>query len=141
MTGMDTFFVVMAIVDVIAVAGMVYVAARMLDTLKQGQQQAEPAIREAKAVAEMGKALAIHARDNGTAVAGRIKNVATKVQRRFQTTRQIVTELAPPTREAAEAARAAQKSVKETATSIAEIARGMGRIRAAAEAANRARSG
>ncbi|HTE16912.1 MAG TPA: hypothetical protein VK689_00855 [Armatimonadota bacterium] len=142
MSGLDTFILAMALTQVIFVGLLVWMALHMLDTLKQGQKRVQPAVDEAKAVAEMGKAVATHAREEGAAVVLRVKAVAEKVKQRVATTRRIVGELKPAARETAsevgekreELAQAAH-AVSEKARTVRDIAQRLGRVKSAAESA------
>jgi methyl-accepting chemotaxis protein len=142
---MDTFFVVMAILDVVFIAGMVWTAIRMLETAKSGATKVEPAIREVKALTETGKALAFHIRDDGKEMAQRVTTVAQIVKRRVATTRQIISEIKPRSAETAEAVRDAASSVRETsadlgnrARTVGDLAQRLSRVKTAAQAAVRA---
>jgi methyl-accepting chemotaxis protein len=142
MTGFDVFFLVMAAIDLVALVLLTLVGMRMIATARQGQQRAAPAIREVRALAETGKALASHARKDGQIVLERVKAVSGKVKERVETTKRIASELRPSAKEAASnvqetAARAREKGerVQGTARSLGDMARRVGRIRSAAEAA------
>ena len=148
MTGMDTFFVVMAIMDVVFIAGMVWAASRMLETTKTGMAKVEPALREAKALSETGKALATHVREDGQAMVTRVSTVAQAVKRRVATTRQIIGEIKPRAAETAIAVRDAAATARETRDDLAQKARTVGdlatrlsRLKNAAQAAARAGAG
>ena len=148
MTGMDTFFVVMAILDVVFIAGMVWAASRMLETTKTGITKMEPALREAKALSETGKALAAHVKEDGQAMVTRVSTVAQAVKRRVATTRQIIGEIKPRAEETASAVRDAAANVRETreelaqkARTVGDLATRLGRVKNAAQAAVRARAG
>jgi uncharacterized coiled-coil protein SlyX len=145
MTGWDTFFITMASLDVIAIAGMALAGVRMLEKTREGLAKADPALREVKSLAEAGKALATHAQKDGLVIAGRVKSLAGVVKRRVNTTKQIFGELKPRSAETAETVREAAATVRETSTELAnkarkvnDLAQRLGRVRSAAEAAVRA---
>jgi hypothetical protein len=135
MTGWDTFFVVMALLDVVFVGALAFVGLKMLDSVKRGQKQAQPAIDEAKALAELGKALANHAKEDGQLVVGRVKGVAGKVKERLETTRRVVGELKPAAQETSTQLQAQRADLSRKVRVIGDLALRAGRVKAAAEAA------
>lgn len=145
MTGWDTFFITMAGLDGIAIALMALFGIRMLENAREGVAKADPALREVKALAEAGKALATHAQKDGLVIAQRVKSLAGTVKRRVNTTKQILGELKPRSAETAATVREAAANVRETSTDLAnkarkvnDLAQRLGRVRSAAEAAVRA---
>ena len=138
MTGADSFFVAMAVVDLIALAAMGYIGMQYLGSAKRGQKQLQPALNEAKSLAERGKLLATHAREKGGATAAHVKEVAGKVKQRAETTARIAKELKPVTIETAEALRDGQKELAHHAESAHDWATRLNRLRIAAGAAARA---
>jgi hypothetical protein len=138
MTGMDTFFVVIAAIDLIAVGVMAAYAVRMLQTAREAQRRAEPAIRGARAVADIGQSLATRVSTDGRHVAERVTGVAERVKRRVQTTRRIAAELKPGGSEAADAVRQASTDIAGRARSMTEMAQRLQRLKTATQAAARA---
>jgi hypothetical protein len=145
MTGMDTFFVTMAILDVIAIAGMALAGIRMMEKAREGLAKVDPALREVKALTETGQALAAHAKKDGLVISKRVMTLVEVVKRRVNTTRQIISELKPQgvetattVRETAEAVRATSADLANKARTVNDLAQRLGRVRSAAEAAVRA---
>jgi methyl-accepting chemotaxis protein len=145
MTGMDTFFVVMAILDVIFIAGMALAGIRMLEKTREGIAKLDPALREIRALSETGQALAIHVKKDGFVMTQRVKTLVEVVKRRVHTTRQIIDELKPRSAETAATVRETAAAVRETSAELAnkartvnDLAQRLGRVRTAAEAAVRA---
>lgn len=132
MTTADTVFVVMAIVDGIALAIMVYIAVRLLETGKKVQRRAGPAIQEARSIAGTGKALADQVRGDGEAMNRRVREVAGRVRRRLENTRHIVSELRPGGRETPAGA---VVGAARNARALGDMTRRLGRIKSAADAA------
>lgn len=145
MTGMDTFFIAMAVFDVIFIAAMVFAGIKMLETTREGIARLDPALREIKAITETGKTLATHAKKDGLAVTQRVKTLVEVVKRRVHTTRQIIDELKPRSAETAATVRETASALRETSADLAnkartvnDLAQRLGRVRSAAEAAVRA---
>lgn len=145
MTGMDTFFVTMAILDVIAIAGMALAGIRMMEKAREGLAKIDPALREVKALTETGQALAAHAKKDGLIITQRVKTLVAVVKRRVNTTKQIIGELRPRSaetaatvRETAAAVRASSAELANKARTVNDLAQRLGRVRTAAEAAIRA---
>src|SRR5262245_41854067 len=121
----DTFFVTLAIIEVLAVAVMIGVGASIMETAKRAQRTAEPAVREVKAVTTAAQQMAEHARVDGTATARRVKVVVDRVRRRVEHTKRVVKELKPRGEEAARALEVARDRGQEavrTARSLTDIA-------------------
>src|SRR5689334_21344204 len=89
MTVWDIAFLTVAILEVVFVGIMGYVAAKMLETAKRGRQKVQPALREAKALADTGMAIAAHAREDGQFAVNRVKGVSDKIRQRVHATRHI----------------------------------------------------
>jgi hypothetical protein len=139
MTLVDTIFVVLAALQVIAIGVMIWVGLAMMDTAKKGQKAMQPTLDEVKAVTEAGTTIATHAKEKGMAALNRVKAVAGVVKKRIGTTVRVAKELKPGAEEAATGIQQHRESALGTAQKVGEIARGLGRVRAAAEAASRAR--
>jgi len=135
MTGFDIFFVVLATLDIIFVALLAFIGLHMLETAKRGQQQVEPALREAKSVADRGKAMAKHAQEDGLATAARVKAVVQKVKQRVETTKRIAGELKPHGQETSQAVQQSREELARKAESAKDLGRRLGRLKAAAQAA------
>jgi uncharacterized membrane-anchored protein YhcB (DUF1043 family) len=134
----DTLFVAFAAVDLIAVGIIGFVAMKLLETAKKGQQTVEPALNEAKAVADVGKAIADRVREDGTATARRVKVVLDRVKHRVEHTKRVVQELKPGGQETGQALQIAGEKSRQavhTARSVGDIAQRLGRLRTAAHAA------
>jgi hypothetical protein len=138
MTLIDTIVVVLAILQVIAVALMAFVGVQMLETARRGQQMLSPALLEVKALTETGKAVAEHAREDGLHIAGRIKNVAAKVRQRWETTRKIIRELKPQAQATTTEVQRTQQDVATTTATLRDLAERAGRVRNAVSAASAA---
>ena len=137
-TPVDTVFMALAAVEIIAVGAMLYVGLKLVETAKKGQQTVEPALNEAKAVAELGKAIAEHARKDGEKTARRVKLVFDRVRHRVEHTKRVVKELKPGGQETALALRTAHEKgqqVARTARSLGGLAQSLGRVGSAARAA------
>jgi len=144
MTGMDTFFVTMAILDVIAIAGMAFAGIRMMEKAREGLTKIDPALREIKALSETGQALAAHVKKDGLVMTHRVKTLVEVVKRRVNTTKQIIGDLKPRTAETVATVRETAAAVRETSADLAnkartvnDLAQRLGRVRSAAEAAVR----
>lgn len=138
MTLIDTIVLVMAVLQVIAVGLMVYAGVQMLETGKRGQQMLNPALLEVKALAETGKALAEHAKTDGTRIAGRVKEVAGRVRRRVETTRKLLRELKPQAQAATTEVQRTRQDVASTTHTLRDLAVRAGRVRNAVRAATTA---
>jgi len=135
LTPWDTAFVVMAILQFLAVAGIGFVVGGMLATTRKAQRRAQPAINEARAVSQIGLALTTHARDEGQAMAARVTAVQKKVRSRFETTRRIIGELKPHAVETATAAQETSQVMVRKARTLRDLGQRVSRLRNAAQAA------
>ena len=138
MTAMDSVFVGLAAIQLIAVGWMAWVAMQMLETARKGQRQVQPAVREVKALVGTGKALAEHARKDGQVVVGRVKAVVGKVRERLETTRRIALEIRPSVRETASELQSTREDLARTASTVGDVAQRLSRVGAAARSATRA---
>jgi hypothetical protein len=138
MQGADYFFVAMALLDVVFVGVMGFVAMKMLETARRGQRKVEPALREARALAGLGKAMAERGKKDGLEVIARVKTVAARVKQRVETTKHIVQELKPAARQTGLAVREHGETLARTAATVGDIARRLGRVKSAADAATSA---
>jgi hypothetical protein len=138
----DGFLVAMAVVDVIAVGAMGFIAMQYLGSAKRGQAQIAPALKEAKSVAERGKTLANHAKEKGGATFAHVKDVAAKVKQRADTTARLAKELKPTAEGAGEAIKDGLQEGKKDLAHHVETAQDwatrLNRIRIAAGAAGAA---
>lgn len=135
LTPWDTFFVVMAIIEVICIAAMGYVASMMMQTARKGQRRVQPLVREALGLQQLGQAMVSQAKSQGGAVVTRVKTVAALVKRRVDTTRRIAGEVLPPARQAATEAKEVQVDLSRKAQVLGDMARRLGRVKTAAESA------
>ena len=135
MTVFDIILVAFAALDVVFVIAMVVAVLRFRATAVEGEKQVRPAVREAKALADLGKALAIHAKEEATAVASRVSAVAGRVRRRYETTRHIIQEIRPQAKDAVNTVQSAGRK----AQAMGDLAQRLKRVKTAAEAASKVR--
>lgn len=138
MTDLDKIMLAFAVVQVLGIVLMVGTALGMLETLKRARRITQPALNEAKSVVSTGKAVIDRARIDGLATVNRVKVVSRTVKRRVQTTARIARELKPNAEAAVAEIREQQRAATEAKQHLGEIARGLGRVRAAVESARRA---
>jgi hypothetical protein len=131
----DTLFLALAILDAVLVAAMVLAGLMIMEAVKKGQRSAQPAVQEAKALADIGKALANRAKTDGTAMTTRVKAVAGRVKQRVETTRRIAGELKPHGQSAAAAVRETGGDLARKARGARDLAQRLGRLKSAADAA------
>lgn len=138
MTLFDILFVSLAGLELVAVGVLAYVGLQVLQTMKKAQKTVEPTLSEAKAVAQVGAAMANHARANGEVVAKRVKLVADRVRHRVEHTKRVVKELKPQGEQASHAIQAVGDRTREavqTARTLGDLAQRIRRVKAAAQAA------
>lgn len=138
LTGWDIAFLSLAALQLIAMGLLAAYGVAMLGTMKKAQRRAQPAINEARALAQMGLAMATHTRDESLSMAARVKGVVTKVRARVETTKRIVGELKPHGRETALAARETRAAVARRARQARDVGFRLLRLKNAAEAAAKA---
>jgi hypothetical protein len=136
-TTLDIVFIAFAVIDLIALAVMAWVGLQFMRIAKQGQRTVGPALREARQLATLGKAMATETRTAGMDAFGRIKAVARKVKQRVETTRRIAGEL-KPARETAATAADVSKDLAARAHTAGDMVQRLGRVKRAADAAVRA---
>jgi hypothetical protein len=132
----DQVFLVLAIVDGVLVALLALAAVQIWSTIRRASASAQPAVREAKAVAALGRGFVTHTAAEGTATLNRVKSVSAKVKQRVETTRRIVGEVVPHSRETRELARAAGQDAARKTRGFGDLARRLKRIGSAAKAAS-----
>ncbi len=135
LTAWDTFFVVMAIIEVVCVAAMGYVASMMMQTARKGQRRVQPLMREVQGLQQLGQAMANQTKTQGSAVVSRVKAVTSLVKRRVETTRKIAGEVMPPAQQAAAEVKEVQVDLSRKAQVLGDMARRLGRVKHAAESA------
>jgi hypothetical protein len=135
MTATDIAFVALAAIQLISIGFLAWVAIGMLERVKKGGEQVSPAIREAKALADTGKSIALHAREDGQIVLGRVKGLVATVKRRAATVKHIVTDMKAPAAETTHAVRITTADVRKKVETASDLAARLKRIRTAAEAA------
>ena len=135
MTLFDRLFLAMAIIDVLALIAMGWIGLRMLETLKRAQREANPALREGKALAVLARTVLTEARESATTVTSRVKALAEKVKHRVATTRRIAGEIVPHGRESASMARETGADLAGKARTMGDLGRRLARVKSAAEAA------
>lgn len=138
MTAMDGFFVGMAILDLVFIAGMVVAAMKLLQTTRKGAEKAAPALRELKALQETGTAMANHLSTDGRSSMLRIKTVAEAVKRRVANTQRILRELRPHAEETSLRVRETSADLSQKAHAVGDMAQRLSRLRTAAVAARQA---
>jgi methyl-accepting chemotaxis protein len=138
MTLLDRWFLGLMIVDGLCLIGMAVAAMRMLETLKRAQARTQPAIREVKALADTGKALVAHAKQDGQATVTRVTTLVERVKARVNHTRNLIQELKPHTRETVDTVRNAAVDVADKAQKINDVAQRLSRLKTAAQAAAQA---
>ncbi|MFN3650174.1 MAG: hypothetical protein ACK47B_11395 [Armatimonadota bacterium] len=135
MTTGDIVFLVLLGLQVLSLIAMGVAGWLMLQTFKRARRQVTPAVKEGQALAELGKAMAISAAREGTAMAGRVKGVTQKVKQRVETTRRIAAELKPQGSQAAEAIGEQKVDLSRKARTIGDLAKRLGRVKSAADRA------
>lgn len=138
MTVFDIVFVVLAGLELLAVGGLAYAGLQAVQTMKKAQRTVEPTLSEAKAVAQVGAAMANHARASGEDVAKRVKLVADRVRHRVEHTTRVVKELKPQREQATQAIQVAGDKTREavqTARTLGDLAQRIRRVKSAAQAA------
>lgn len=141
MTLLDRWFLGLLILDGLCLIAMGVAAVWMLETLKRAQARTEPAIREVKALADTGKAMVEHAKQDGQSTVTRVKGLVGRIKGRVDHTRALIDELKPQSRETLEHVR----HVRDTAADVAEkaqklndVAQRLSRLKTAAQAAAQA---
>ena len=135
MTPWDTFFVVMAVVEVICVAAMAYVATMFMQTARKGERRVQPLLREVVGLKQLAVAMAQHTQSQATAVIGKVTSVTALVKRRVDTTQKIAREVLPTAQQTATGAKEMQADFSRKAVVLGDLARRLGRVKAAAESA------
>jgi len=95
MTLLDRWFLGLLILDGLCLIAMGVAAVWMLETLKRAQARTEPAIREVKALADTGKAMVEHAKQDGQSTVTRVKGLVERIKGRVDHTRELIDELKP----------------------------------------------
>lgn len=135
MTPWDTFFVVMAVVEVICVAAMAYVLTMFMQTARKGERRIQPLLREAIGLKQLVTAMAQHTQSQAAAVVDRVLTVTAMVKRRVDTTQKIAREVIPTAQQAASEAKEMHADFSRKAVTLSDMARRLGRVKAAAESA------
>jgi len=138
MTPADTAFLVLAILQGIAVAVMLATGIGVLETVRRARKGADPALARARAVAAGGRSLVEHAREDATGSVERSRKAWERVRARFARVARIAREMLPQAQGAAEGVVREQQQALGVARRVGGIARGLGRVKGAAEAAARA---
>lgn len=138
MTDLDKILLVLAILQAIAIAAMVWVGVSFAGTFKRARKTADPALQEAKGIAAAGKSLGLRVKSEGMASAKRARTVLAVVKRRADTTLRIAREIKPHVEETAAHAREARQKAAHTAQSVSGLASSLGRLKHAAKSAARA---
>jgi phosphoserine phosphatase len=138
MTIGDTFLVVMALIQFIAVAGMAWVGLRVMDTAKRGGRVVAPAAEKARALAEIGQSLSNKVRGDGLKVAARVLTVSERVAARVERARKAVADIRPVATETVAAVRETGQDVATKAAAVSGFAQRLSRLSKAAAAAREA---
>ncbi len=138
MTPMDRVFVAFAALQLVSVGLIAWVGFRMLETIKRAQARVQPAMREVRALAGTGKALAEHAKRDGTSTITRVHGLLDRLHARVAHTRRVLEALKPAGKETFTALRSTAGDVAGTAERIGDVAQRLSRLKTAAEAAAQA---
>ena len=138
MSPADTFFIAVAIVDLVLLAVMAGVALQMVDEAKRGKERIRPLVREVRGLAEIGGQFNEVTLGRARRVVRRLQEAGGEVREGLDRTRRLAGEIRPAARIASNGARAAAEpaaGVMETARKASSLARRLGRVKKAAAAA------
>jgi hypothetical protein len=135
MTLLDRIVMAMAVVQAIAVVGIIVAGMMMFETFRKAKKAADPALNTAKAVADAAGMIMEHARTDGVAAVKRVTDMAQLVKRRAQTTVRIAKQIRPTAETTFAEVRAKQADVLHTARHATGLAGSLNRLSKAARAA------
>lgn len=138
MSTLDIVIVSLAGLQVLALTLMAVTGYLAYRTGMRTYGAAKPALDRASAIAGTGKALADRVRTDGLARVKKVQAVAAAVKKRVQTTVRIARELKPGAQATVEEAKRQRAPLENTTHRVGAIARGLARIRTAAERAREA---
>jgi methyl-accepting chemotaxis protein len=148
-TTLDYVFIGLAVFDLIFLVAMGIIGLQLMEKAKRGQESMQPALEKSSSLVDRGKTLALEVKNDAERVIAQVTDVAGKVKRRYETTKRIAMELKPAGEETVSAVQQTAAQVKETVTTVREtredlsrkastlsdMARRLGRVKSAAEAA------
>lgn len=135
---MDTALVVFAVVDVVAIAMLAYVGAQLMETAQNGKRRLQPVMDEARKISDEGKSVAERVTSGGKEIVERVKATIDDVKARAHRTRRLVSEIHPKAIETGQVVVEGSRSAMATAVTVGTVAKRLGRIASAAEAARSA---
>jgi hypothetical protein len=142
MSTMDSALVVFAVIDIVAIAMLAYVGAQLMETAQNGKKRLQPVMDEAGKITNEGKAVAERVSTGGKEIADRVKATVNQVKVRTNRTKHLISEIHPKALETGQTVVEGGRSALSTATTLGSMAKRVGRIAGAAQAArNAARDG
>jgi hypothetical protein len=96
MTAPEIIIVTLAVIQLLALAGMGIAGWMLFRRVKTVSGWAQPSVQEAKAIAARGKASALGTRDRGLDLYGRVRMLVQHVGRKVQTTTRLAREVVHP---------------------------------------------
>jgi hypothetical protein len=138
MSTMDSALVVFAVIDVVAVAMLAYIGAQLMETAQTGKKRLQPVMDEANKLTNEGKAVAQRATTGGKEIVGRVKSTVNDVKARTNRTKRLVSEIHPKALETGQTVVAGGRSALTTAAAVGSMAKRLGRVASAADAARHA---
>ena len=135
MSTMDSALVVFAVIDVVAIAMLAYVGAQMMETAQNGKKRLQPVMDEAKKISNEGKTVAERVKTGGTEIVDRVKATVSDLKARTARTKRLVSEIHPKALETGQTVVDGGRTAAATASTLGSMAKRVGRIAGAAQAA------
>ena len=138
MSTMDSALVVFAVIDVVAIAMLAFVGAQLMETAQTGKKRLKPVMDEANKLTSEGKAVAERVTTGGKEIAGRVMTTVNDLKAKTTRTKRLVSEIHPKALETGQSVVEGSRSALATASTLGSMAKRVGRIASAAEAARKA---